>query len=282
MTIRTHYDNLHVSPQASDEEIRKAYRRLSKQYHPDLNPDADANRIMQLINQAYEVLSDPEKRAQHDRWIAEQKALQQAQQAQQAAQSASYTSVQQKPLSKFHLFMITAVFAGLIISLLLGLYKIYDIYSQKTATDIAAQNTKAILAHQPEQRSTDTPAIMSSDVYIRPYAAPNGNPWPKESGYIDGYPLGFGRASYQLYVDNALNSSDVYAQLWLEGIDEPLRHFFIAERSYFVLTQLNPGDYTIRYQQLDAGETLVSENIRINAKNKNNILYLKRGKTPQN
>ena len=295
--IRTHYDNLHVSPQASDEEIRKAYRRLSKQYHPDLNPDTDANRIMQLINQAYDVLSDPEKRAQHDRWIAEQKALQQAQ---QAAQSASYTSyqivpyqtpssasVQQKPLSKFHLFMITAVFAGLIISLLLGLYQIYDIYSKKTATDIAAQNTKAILAHQPEQRPSDTPAIMSSDVtssgtYIRPFAAPNGNPWPKESGYIDGYPLSFGRASYQLYVDNALNSSDVYAQLWLEGIDEPLRHFFIAERSYFVLTQLNPGDYTIRYQQLDAGETLVSENIRINAKNKNNILYLKRGKTPQN
>ncbi|MBR6877252.1 MAG: DnaJ domain-containing protein, partial [Neisseriaceae bacterium] len=59
MRIRTNYDNLHVSPEAYDEEIRKAYRYLSKQYHPDLNPDADANRIMQLINQAYDVLSDP-------------------------------------------------------------------------------------------------------------------------------------------------------------------------------------------------------------------------------
>ncbi|WP_238373784.1 J domain-containing protein [Kingella kingae] len=73
MTIRTHYDNLHLAPDASEAEIRQAYRRLSKQYHPDLNTDPDAHRIMQLINQAYEVLSDPKKRAEHDLWIAQQR-----------------------------------------------------------------------------------------------------------------------------------------------------------------------------------------------------------------
>ena len=74
MTIRTHYDNLHVAPDADAQTIRQAYRRLSKQYHPDLNTDPDAHRIMQLINQAYEVLSDPQKRAEHDQWIAQQQA----------------------------------------------------------------------------------------------------------------------------------------------------------------------------------------------------------------
>ncbi|WP_230472141.1 J domain-containing protein [Kingella kingae] len=73
MTIRTHYDNLHLAPDASEAEIRQAYRRLSKQYHPDLNTAPDAHRIMQLINQAYEVLSDPKKRTEHDLWIAQQR-----------------------------------------------------------------------------------------------------------------------------------------------------------------------------------------------------------------
>ena len=76
MPIRTHYDNLHISADADAETVKQAYRRLSKQYHPDLNPDPDAHRIMQLINQAYEVLSDPERRAEHDRWIAEQQVRQ--------------------------------------------------------------------------------------------------------------------------------------------------------------------------------------------------------------
>ena len=59
--IRTHYDNLQLPTTASEKEIRTAYRRLSKKYHPDYNSDPDAIRIMQLVNRAYEVLSDPEQ-----------------------------------------------------------------------------------------------------------------------------------------------------------------------------------------------------------------------------
>ena len=57
--MRTHYDNLQIPRDADEQTIRQAYRRLSKQYHPDLNPSEDASRIMQLINRAYTVLSDP-------------------------------------------------------------------------------------------------------------------------------------------------------------------------------------------------------------------------------
>ena len=56
------YKVLGVSPDASDEEIKRAYRRLAKKYHPDLNPgDQEAARKMQEVNQAYEQIKNPEK-----------------------------------------------------------------------------------------------------------------------------------------------------------------------------------------------------------------------------
>jgi len=59
------YKVLGVSPDASDEEIKRAYRRLAKQYHPDRNPgDAAAAKKMQEINAAYERIKNPEKAAQ--------------------------------------------------------------------------------------------------------------------------------------------------------------------------------------------------------------------------
>lgn len=60
------YKVLGVSPNASDEEIKKAYRRLAKQYHPDRNPgDAEAAKKMQEVNAAYEQIKNPEKAQQN-------------------------------------------------------------------------------------------------------------------------------------------------------------------------------------------------------------------------
>ncbi len=69
--VRTHYDNLKVDRTAPPEVIRAAYRVLSQKYHPDRNRNSPkAVRIMSLINRAYNVLADPEKRRRHDAWIA--------------------------------------------------------------------------------------------------------------------------------------------------------------------------------------------------------------------
>ena len=60
------YSILGVPPAATAEEIRAAYRRLARQYHPDLNSGPEAEARMKEINEAYDTLSDPLRRRQYD------------------------------------------------------------------------------------------------------------------------------------------------------------------------------------------------------------------------
>lgn len=68
MDYKDYYQILGLSRSASSEEIRKAYRKLAMQYHPDRNPgDKGSEERFKEINEAYQVLSDPQKRAHYDR-----------------------------------------------------------------------------------------------------------------------------------------------------------------------------------------------------------------------
>ncbi|KKB52894.1 hypothetical protein HMPREF1212_01052 [Parabacteroides sp. HGS0025] len=69
MAYIDYYNILGVNKGASQDDIKKAYKKLARKYHPDLNPnDPDAHRKFQEINEANEVLSDPEKRKKYDQY----------------------------------------------------------------------------------------------------------------------------------------------------------------------------------------------------------------------
>jgi curved DNA-binding protein len=67
VTFRDYYETLGLSRQATDEQIRNAYRKLARKHHPDVNPgNKEAEEKFKEINEAYSVLSDPQKRKQYD------------------------------------------------------------------------------------------------------------------------------------------------------------------------------------------------------------------------
>jgi curved DNA-binding protein CbpA len=64
--IRDYYKILKVSPDADSEEIKKAYKKAAQRYHPDINKQENAEKKFKLVNEAYEVLSNNEKRKKYD------------------------------------------------------------------------------------------------------------------------------------------------------------------------------------------------------------------------
>src|ERR1700760_955748 len=86
MDFIDYYKILEVNKTATQDEIKAAYRKLARKHHPDLNPnDKEANKRFQQINEANEVLSDPEKRKKYDQYG---KDWQQAEAFEKAQQSA--------------------------------------------------------------------------------------------------------------------------------------------------------------------------------------------------
>src|SRR5512141_1838253 len=68
MSNRDYYEILGIGRNASDDEIKSAFRKLARQYHPDVNKESDAEENFKEINEAYGVLSDHDKRARYDRF----------------------------------------------------------------------------------------------------------------------------------------------------------------------------------------------------------------------
>jgi len=94
MAVIDYYKTLGISKTASDKDIKKAYRKLARKYHPDLNPnDKEAEKKFIEINEANEVLSNPENRKKYDQYGAHWKnseAYEQAKQQQQQQQQRAY------------------------------------------------------------------------------------------------------------------------------------------------------------------------------------------------
>ena len=272
--MQTHYNNLKVSRDAPIEVIRAAFRSLAAKYHPDLNPGNDeAARIMRIVARSYAVISDPVSRAQHDRWIMG---------VESAAEGRESPSAQRQPLRRptessparppcfcleeqgrtgswivgISIFFV-AIMSGIAFIPRRSVTAPANSIQTPTPSPVTptVQELRGAPVPQPQIYSTVLRnAQMQNPLhYSRPALAPNGQLWPANSGYIFGYTNEAGNS--EITIDNTQNGSDMLVKLFDRRFDRPVavRIFFLRAREQFTLDGVMPGDYDIRYQDLDSG-----------------------------
>lgn len=284
--VRTHYDNLRVTRNAPPEVIQAAYRALCQKYHPDLNRDnPNATRIMAIINTSHDVLSDPVRRRQHDRWIVEkeaeiQEALDYDELLHQDREDHDRMPAQAPaaPAGTPMMSAMAAVLFGpsmrhiMVPTMLIGLVGGCWLLSTFGDVNLLSGQRPAVAAAIVEKPQTVAAVATSKAVlmptrraYLRPALAPNGQPWPATAGYIDGTPRLAGGGLSNVTVDNSRNNSDVHVKLMqLDGnLRSPVREFYIPAHSMFTATKIRPGRYDIRYRDLGNGHLSRSEPIAL-------------------
>jgi hypothetical protein len=91
------------------------------------------------------------------------------------------------------------------------------------------------------------------ELELHTLAAPNGEPWPGKSGYVEGYPVGNRGDEMQVLVDNAANSSPVFVKIYDLDRRSNVRHAFVLAHDTLAIDKLAAGKYEVRYQNIDAG-----------------------------
>lgn len=250
--IHTHYDNLKVVRNAPPEVIRAAYKTLSQKFHPDRNPgNAEAARIMSIINTSYEVLSNPNKRREHDLWLAQQElmAAHAVKQNSQPQLTPRQATSRPPPLS--------SIGAGRIITHVLSNWVLYGLAA--FFIWILTNNEPRTPPPGPKPYQAN-PATVRPE-YIKPNTAPNGQPWPASADYIKGYQRLHMDGLSTVTVNNSRNESDVFVKL--VSLDSaqayPVRQFYIPAFGSFTLNKVLAGSYDIRYRDLGNGGLSRSE-----------------------
>jgi hypothetical protein len=91
------------------------------------------------------------------------------------------------------------------------------------------------------------------DTDLQAQVAPTGDPWPVQSGYIDGYPLGNQGDEMQVLVDNSNNPSPVLVKIYDLERRSNVRHAYVLGRARFLIDKLSAGKYEVRYQNIMIG-----------------------------
>ncbi|KQQ32590.1 molecular chaperone DnaJ [Duganella sp. Leaf126] len=306
--VHTHYDNLKVSRMAPQEVIRAAYKALSQKYHPDKNPgDEKAARIMAIVNGAYTTLSDPQRRKEHDEWIAAEEwevdwvestrhEDHRADKGRPDSERWAPETVERAPRKRklaarwkwgVSLFGSLAVgwIGGAITAEPNWLDKAWGGHAPPGISQARAAASEA--AHQDsEQRelralrgslvagdrsgAAERPAGIkvvamsqvvlpsgdcdNNDTGVRAATllAPNGEPWPRQSGYLEGFSVGNRGDDMQLMLDNANNASPVFIKVYDVDRRANVRYAYVQAHDRYMVDQLANGRYEIRYQNLDS------------------------------
>jgi hypothetical protein len=293
--VHTHYDNLKVSRDAPIEVIRAAYRSLAQKHHPDLNPNNDdATRVMVAINAAYEVLNDPKRRADHDRWISSQE-ISKPTQSQRASAHNPVSNADAKKSNASVGENVKAVsgilrFRLFCAALVAGVFILYLVKSSDDPRPSASANSgttservnlkttdssqKKLMPHREMPAATETNSAVSANAlpsprtkagYVRPAVDPDGKAWPSVSSYVKRGPEVFETGLSNVTVDNTRNDADVYVKLYvfLDNAHVPVHSFYIPAFSQFTVRNLISGIYDIRYRELTSGELARSDTFNI-------------------
>ncbi|NRR30806.1 J domain-containing protein [Oxalobacteraceae bacterium] len=96
-------------------------------------------------------------------------------------------------------------------------------------------------------------AAPDCDAEVQTLMAPNGEPWPLRSGYVDGFPVGNRGEDMQLTLDNAGNASAVFIKVYDMERHSNVRYAYVQAHDKLVVDKLSTGKYEIRYQNIDLG-----------------------------
>lgn len=292
----THYDNLKVARNAPPEVIKTAYRILAQKYHPDLNPgDAEAARIMTVLNQSYAALADPERRKLHDQWIDEQELVQPVERPSRQTddlkpvepdrpmdnrygadipRSRSGTASRRPQANKaasirFVLLMHFRQWWALYF--VAGMIAFFYIKSrEETTVAPPVIPVPPVVESVPVTSPPATPAVTQasraaakSSLPANPFNdlvpkaapdptrfAPNGKPWPKVAGYVDGYPRLRTSGRTTVTIDNSQNDATMFVKLY--AIDsarhQAVRVVYVPASGRFTISGIAPGQYDVRYE----------------------------------
>lgn len=322
--IHTHYDNLKVARLAPQEVIRAAYKALSQKYHPDKNPgDEKAARIMAILNSAYGTLSDPQRRKEHDEWIAaeeweiewlesthQEEGKSRDGRAKGHAQPHEQAWAQDVPPPKgkprraaLPVWRNWRWWLSLLVCLLLGwlgALLMLDTSQPMPAalasawSGLARDGAKSPMPEAVPAPSKGEAVAVDSWAVGKPYAAepaqakapeirvlavaqlslkssrpvcdgvgqadsaalvaPNGEPWPARSGYVDGFPIGNKGEELVLTIDNSGNTSPVFVKLYDQERRSNVRYLYILANDKLTVEQLSAGKYEVRYQAVGPGQ----------------------------
>ncbi|MES2153104.1 MAG: J domain-containing protein [Pseudomonadota bacterium] len=288
--IHTHYDNLKVARLAPQEVIRAAYKALSQKYHPDKNPgDEKAARIMAILNSAYTTLSDPVRRKEHDEWIAaEEWEIEWLESTRSEDKPRAEPS---EPVRRYHAGRDVRWWLALALSLALGcaggillmgqpkllpaaLAGALAARGEVPAAAVPAARAELPLdswavakAYEPEAGAHQAPDVKALAVIqlvvparvpdceteLHALVAPNGEPWPNQSGYVEGYPLGNEGEETRLQVDNTGNDSPVFVKIYDLERRSNVRHLYVLAHDAMAVEKLGAGKYEVRYQNVEVG-----------------------------
>ena len=282
--IHTHYDNLKVARHAPQEVVRAAYKALSQKYHPDKNPgDEKAARIMAIVNTAYNILSDPVRRKEHDEWISaeewEVEWLESSGEDGTRPRGDNWETPPPPPRNRRRLLREPRWWLGMLGGVALGAVCALVVVQQprllpsalainKQPETIAPVTSEP--APDPDAWAMPTgaktpPAVVKAlavtqlmvparqpecDTDLATPAAPNGEPWPEQSGYISGYPMGNSGREMTVVVDNSANASPVFVKIFDLERRSNVRHAYVLANGTLTIDGLAAGKYEVRYQNV--------------------------------